>query len=331
MGARVSRNRNLDAPTSAGNRSLESERGLTAAVARAYYIEDRSRVEIADTFGISRFKVSRLLTRAREEGIITFQINDWGLPDPALGQRLKDVLGLQDCRVVRSSGNDDTVRQQVGAAAASLLSATLKTDEVLGVAWGRTLTATTSRIDHLPRLSIVQLTGFIAGDIGSSPIEVARQASRQSGGEVYPIFAPLFVQDRETAEGLRNHHDIRSAMKLFPAITTALLSVGAWNPPDTQIRDVLLPDDRGKAIASGCVADIAGILIKDDGKPAYPELQERSINITYEQLRNVPRVIAVAGGAAKAEAISAVIRGGLITELVTDHGLALALLGETDD
>jgi DNA-binding transcriptional regulator LsrR (DeoR family) len=326
----MSQNRNLGAQMSAANRDLESERGLVAAVARAYYVEDLSRVEIADSFGISRFKVSRLLTRAREEGIITFQINDWGLPDPTLGERLKDALGLENCHVVRTNGDDDTVRTQIGAAAASLLSATLKADEVLGVAWGRTLTATTSRLDYLPRLSIVQLTGFIAGDIGSSPIEVARQASRQSGGVVYPIFAPLFVQDRETAEGLRNHHDIRSATDLFPSITTALLSVGAWNPPDTQVRDVLLPADLENAISNGCVADIAGNLIKEDGTPAYPGLQERSINISYEQLRNVPRVVAVAGGAAKAEAIRAVVRGGLITELVTNHALALAILGETD-
>jgi DNA-binding transcriptional regulator LsrR (DeoR family) len=326
----MSQNRNISAQMSEANRTLENERGLVAAVARAYYIEDLSRVEIAESFGISRFKVSRLLTRAREEGIITFQINDRGLPDPALGERLKDALGLENCHVVRSHGDDDTMRKQIGAAAASLLSATLKTDEVLGVAWGRTLTATTSQLDNLPRLSIVQLTGFIAGDIGSSPIEVARQASRQSGGVAYPIFAPLFVQDRETAEGLRNHHDIRSAINLFPSMTTALLSVGAWNPPDTQVRDVLLPDDLAKAIANGCVADIAGILIKKDGTPAYPALHERSINISYEQLRNVPRVIAVAGGAAKAEAIRAVVRGGLITELVTDHALALALTGEPD-
>ncbi|WP_372463748.1 sugar-binding domain-containing protein [Arthrobacter hankyongi] len=151
-------------------------------------------------------------------------------------------------------------------------------------------------------MSIVQLTGFIAGGIGSSPIEVARQASRQSGGDVYPLFAPLFVQDRETAKGLRNHPDIRGAMNVFPAIIAALLSVGAWNPPDTQVRDVLRPDDFEKAVSGGCVADITGILIKEDGTPVDPAFQERCINISYDQLRNVPRVVAVAGGAAKAEA-----------------------------
>lgn len=323
-------NRDFYAQMSTSDRALESEQGLMAAVARAYYLDDLSRIEIATAFGMSRFKVARLLTRARDEGVVSIKINESGLPDPVLGKRLKDALNLQSCYVVRSHGDDDSVRQQIGAAAATLLSATLNADEVLGITWGRTLTATTSRLKHLPRLSIVQLTGFIAGDIDSSPLEVARQASIQSGGKVYPIFAPLFVQDPETAESLRNHPDIRSAINLFPSVSTALLSVGAWNPPDTQVRDVLPEEDLANAVAGGCVADIAGILIREDGSPVDPDLQKRCINISYEQLSNVPRVVAVAGGAAKGEAIRAVARAGLITELVTDHALARAILGESD-
>lgn len=57
-------------------RARDQNRALLAAVARAHYIDDLSRVEIAETFGISRFKVARLLARAREEGIVTIKIND---------------------------------------------------------------------------------------------------------------------------------------------------------------------------------------------------------------------------------------------------------------
>lgn len=326
----MSHDRDISAQLSAAAKVVESDRALVAAVARAYYLEELPRVEIAEAFGISRFKVARLLTRAREEGVVTIQINDWGLPDAVLAQRLKSALDLDHCHVVRSHGDDATVRQQIGAAAAALLSSTLTEDEVLGVAWGRTLTATTSQLEDLPRLSIVQLTGFVAGDLDSSPIEVARLAARRSAGTVYPIFAPLFAPDRETADGLRSHPDIRSAMALFPRITTALLSVGSWNPPDTQIRGGLSPDDLAHAIAGGCVGDIAGILIKEDGTPADPEFQKRCLTISYEELRNVPRVVAVAGGASKAGAIRAVARAGLITELVTDHALALEILAAVD-
>ncbi|MFD1714878.1 sugar-binding transcriptional regulator [Amnibacterium flavum] len=305
-------------------------RALLAAVARAYYIDDLSRVEIADMFGVSRFKVSRLLARARDEGVVTIEINDGGLPDAVLGERLREALGLASCEVVRSHGDGDSMRSQVGAAAAASLSGTLSPDEVVGVSWGRTLNATTSALRYLPPLTIVQLTGFVAGDLASSPIEVARRVSDRSGGNVFPIFAPLFVQDVGTAQSLRDHPDIRAALDLFPRVTTALLSVGAWEPSDTQVREVLSKDDLDVAVRGGCVADIAGILVKADGTPVESDLESRSIGITYEQLRAVPRVVAVAGGPAKAAAIIAVARAGLITELVADHSLAGAVLAALD-
>lgn len=326
----MSPNRNNDAQMSGPVVEPESDRTLLAAVARAHYLQDMSRVDIADTFGISRFKVARLLARAREEGIVTIEIHDGGLPDHMLSERLREKLGLTRCLVVRSHGQDDDVRRQIGAAAARLLSDTLESGEVLGIAWGRTLTATTSQLESLPRLSIVQLTGVVSSDITSSPIEVARHVSHRSGGDVHPIFAPLFVSDPVTAASLRRHPDIRTAMELFPSVTTALLSVGAWNPRDTQIKDAMPEDVLAKAASGGYVADIAGILITAEGVPVDPSFQERCINISYDQLCAVPRIVAVAAGAAKAEAVLAVTRAGLMTELVTDHALAEAILGESD-
>lgn len=305
-----------------------SDRDLIAAVARAYYADERTRVEIAAAFGISRFRVARLLARARDEGIVTIHIHDSGVMDRALASRLKDALGLERCEVVRSHGDQAAIRQQIGAVAASLLTDTLHPHEVLGVSWGRTLTAATSQLERLPPLSIVQLTGVLGGDISSSPLEVARQTFRRSGGHIYPIFAPLYVQDGETAMALRGHPDIRSAMDLFPKLTTALLSVGAWNRGETGIWDALRSDERIAASSAGCVADIAGVLIDGDGAPVVPTIQERCINISFEELRHVPRVLAIAGGAAKSEAVRAVARSGLMSELVTDHTLARAILGE---
>lgn len=322
----MSQNSEASAHRSADARMSDSDRGLLATVARAYYLENLTRLEIAEMLDISRFKVTRLLTRAREEGVVEIAINDMGLPDPLLAARLKSLLGLDSCVVVRCHGDDESIRRQVGGAAASMLAETLRPDEVLGVAWGRTLTATAEFVEELPRLTIVQLTGFVARDLRASPIDVLRHASQRWGSEVYPVFAPLCVPDRETAASLRSHPDIKAAMDLFPTVTTALLSVGSWVPPDSLVRDVLAPEDLANALDKGCVADIAGILVGEDGAPVDPAFQERCINISYDQLRRAPRVVAVVGGEAKARAIRAVAGAGLITELVTDHRLANAIL-----
>ncbi len=305
---------------------MDSERGLMATVARAHYVDGVSKVDIAEQLGISRFKVARLLERAREEGVVTIQINDSGLPDEALALRLRDALGLKACHVVRSHGDDDAVRHQVGAIAANLLSGSVTEDEILGIAWGRTLTAMMSQLSSLPRLTVVQLTGFVEGDLESSPIAVIRHAALRSGGDVYPIFAPLYVSDPATAESLREHPDICRAMRLFPSVTTAVLSVGQWGTDASQLKRAVPP---GETITDGVgewYADIAGILLNADGTQTAPDFERLSISITLEQLRAVPRVIAVAGGSEKAGAVLAVARAGLISELVTDHSLALAVL-----
>ncbi len=47
-----------------------SELVLISRIARAYYLDGHSRVEIADQLDISRFRVARMLETARTSGIV---------------------------------------------------------------------------------------------------------------------------------------------------------------------------------------------------------------------------------------------------------------------
>ena len=49
-----------------------------AVIARRYYLEGRTRVEIAEEFGLSRFKVARMLEEALESGMVEITIHDPG-------------------------------------------------------------------------------------------------------------------------------------------------------------------------------------------------------------------------------------------------------------
>lgn len=304
----------------------DAERGLLAAIARAHYLEDRSRVEIAEMFGISRFKVTRLLKQAKDQGIVRIQISDTGLPDPALGARLQELLGLESCQVIRSHGDEDEKLQQLGNAAAQHLNATLREGETLGVAWGRTMTATAKQLQALPGVSLVQMSGLVAENL-ASPIAIMSRVAALTEGRVYPIFSPLFLENHSTADGLRRHPDIAAALARFDSIDTALLSIGSWDPADTTVPEALSERDRALVTERGCYADVVGILLTRDGELVNPDLQRRSITIPPDTLRKVPRRIALARGYKKAGAVRTAVRAGLVSELVTDHELANALLG----
>ncbi len=305
-----------------------TERSRLAAVARRYYLDGASRIEIADEFGVSRFKVARMLETARDLGIVTIAIHDDSPVDAALSAALATHLGLDRAVVINAFGRYDDVRTAVGAAAAELLSTTLVPGEVLGIAWGRTLAAMTEAFTTLPTTTIVQLTGTVGSELTESPVEIVRKAALSSGGTARPIFSPMLVDDPQTAAALRRQTDVAAAMNLFDRVTTAVVAVGSWDPPISQLRDVVSPEDRLALQREGVRAEVTGILVADDGRLVGSDFTERCLTITSAQLLRIPRVVAVVAGAEKAKALAAVSRAGLITTVVADRSLAEATLLE---
>jgi DNA-binding transcriptional regulator LsrR (DeoR family) len=76
-------------------------------------------------------------------------------------------------------------------------------------------------------------------------------------------------------------------------------------------------------------ADISGVFIDADGHPVATELAQRMIGINYEQMRDIPEVIAIPYGTAKAPAVRAALRSGLIGGIVTHTALAELMLDGT--
>src|SRR6201982_1234584 len=95
-----------------------SEVVLGARVARQFYLEGVSKVDIADRLGISRFRVARLLDSAREAGMVRIEI---GLPggslDAGLSAELCSAFGLRHAFVFNFPDDESPLRQRLGEAA----------------------------------------------------------------------------------------------------------------------------------------------------------------------------------------------------------------------
>jgi deoxyribonucleoside regulator len=125
-------------PTSAPG-SAEA-RDLLTSVARLYYLDDRGQQEIADILGISRSKVSRLLTTAREVGVVRISVDDYDPRDREVEAALRARFGLRFAVVVRTRGAPtESVRRMIGYFAGPDVSALVRPGAVVGVAGGRTL------------------------------------------------------------------------------------------------------------------------------------------------------------------------------------------------
>ena len=135
---------------------------LAASVARRYYMDGASKSDIADEYGLSRFKVARVLDQARSSGLVRMELHYEGDIDLDLSVELGARYGLRRCLVIDSADDEAALRSNLGRIAAGLLSEVVTADDVLGLAWSRTLLAMRSSLRHLAPCTIVQLTGALS-------------------------------------------------------------------------------------------------------------------------------------------------------------------------
>lgn len=301
---------------------------LQASVARRYYIDGRSKIEIADEFRLSRFKVARLLDDARASGLVQIQIGRPGVIDVGLSSELTDAYGLLHAVVVDTHEEEAAaLRQQVGRATAELLSEIVTADDVLGLGWARSLIAMSAELRQLARCRVVQLTGALSRpDVDESSIELVRDVARISGGPAYYFYAPMLVRDAPTAASLFRQPDVARAVAQFPSVTKAVVGVGGWSPPYSTVYDALAPAERKALIRLGVRADVSGVLLDGDGAAINPPVSDRVVGIDAARLRRIPEIIAIGYAPEKAPAARAAILGGYITSLVTHTSFAQALL-----
>ncbi len=301
---------------------------LTASVARRYYLDGRSKVEIAEEFALSRFKVARLLDDARTSGLVRIEIGHPGVVDVELSARLMEALGLTHC-VVTDTPDDHpaTLREHLGAAAAALLAEFVTPEDVLGLSWARSVSAMAGELRVLAPVPVVQLTGALArpGSDDSS-IELVREVARVAGGAAYFFYAPMAVPDPTTARALRGQPEVARAFGLIGSVTKAVAGVGAWQPEQSTLYEATSEAERAELREAGVCAEVSGVLIDDGGEPVSAPLTERMIGITAAQMRAVPEVIGIVYGLAKARAVLAAVRGGYVDSLVTHSTLATALI-----
>ena len=301
---------------------------LAAKIARRHYLEGASKSDIADELGLSRFKVARLLERARATGLVRIELHYQGEIDLNLSVALADHLGLDRTLVVTTpEESPEALRGHLGRVAAGLLTETCREDETLGLAWSRTAMAMRSALTALPRCAVVQLSGALSRpDVHESSIELVRDVARIGKGEAFCFYAPMIVAEAGTARSLREQTEVARAAERFGNLTKAVVTIGAWAPGDSTVADAVGSEEYERDRRAGVRAEICGIELDGGGRPVHTALSERIIGIGADELRATPEIIAIAYGTRKTEAVRAAVRGGFATTLITHTSLAETLL-----
>lgn len=303
----------------------EDDQFLLADIARRYFLADESKVDIAASLGISRFKVARMLTRARDSGVVKISIVAPSAVDRILSGELADLLGLRRCVVVETAGSDADARRQVAGAAAQLLPDIVHSGDLLGLSWSRTVEAMVEAVTDLPRCSVVQLAGSLSST-GGGASDLVYRAARLAGGVAHAVHAPLVVDDPSVAFALRRQSGINDTLQLADGLDVSVVAIGAWRTGCSTVWEAVSKEVREAALQGGAVGEVTGRLIDSEGNAVLSLLDDLVIGASLEQLQSPGEKVALVNGPHRAEATVAAVRASLVTTLVTTAEVARATL-----
>lgn len=309
---------------------------LAVRASRRYYVDGRSKVDIADELRLSRFKVARLLDEARSRGLVRIEIAE---PDEhALGTagRLRRRYGLEDALVVTTGSTHAETLGALGRRAAEFVATRLRHGDTLGLGWGTTVGAVVDTLAHVRRPSSVDVAqlagGFASGDPAFNGTALTLRTAELLGGRPLLLHAPAVLESARAWTMLRRQPAVAETIAAYDRVRMAVTGVGALRPePISAIYQggVLGPDLPDRLARAGVVGDACCRFIDNDGA-TVPRFDARTSGMDLEQVHAVALRVAVAFGLPKLQAVRAALRSGLVNVLATDSATADALLDERD-
>lgn len=302
---------------------LDYEHFLMVKTAWYYYIENYTQQAIAQLLGVSRGKIIALLARARQTGLIQFNLRQDSAQRMALERAVISRFRLKDAFIVPAASTLADCRESAAQAAAMYILHRAEPGAYINVGYG----VTTSRvIHHLAAaaeepLNLVSLTG------GANYYLPTSHPTSAFNAKLYLTPAPLVLSTKALRDALFQEPAVREIQRMRPLSAMSVVGVGNMADDATSIKNgILTKQDFTLLKMQGAVGDILSHFLDKNGAPVAPWLEQRLVSASLETLRSLENVICVAADPAKAEAILAALRGGYLDVLITDEDTAAALL-----
>ena len=246
-----------------------------------------------------------------------------------LRQQLTQAYGLDMCEVVSDLHRDDLPLEALGAAGSAFPSTEIGQAQAMriGVSHGRTLLACVENIaaPPSPGVEVVALMGGLTQSFHANPHEIAIRLAERTGGKAIVMQAPFIANSVADRVVLLGQKDVAAAYELGKACDLIIVGIGAAVAQAELVTTGMIELADMETIArAGGVGEMLGHFFDAGGQPVETELTRRIVTLPLDQLQN-RRIVAVAGGAVKIEAIKAVLESGLLSGLITDEHTARAI------
>lgn len=305
--------------------NLEKQKRL-AYVARRYYLEDQKQSDIAQELGVSRPLISRMLSEARELGIVEITVHEPGARAARLLDRLRLSSSIRDGVLVEEGGDNDAANRLLSQGAVELLGR-LGTRR-LGVGWGYLIGQLVTWLEENPQPD--SAVTDICPLVGNASIparnyqsnENVRLMAQQLGAAPHFLYLPALPEGLEEKQVLCSTEVYRQILKQWETLDTALVNIGDYpSSPDfaSLVRyGSLLQRQRACGRMLIYYFNEAGAVIQSD--------QDFAIQIPLDALGRCPNIIGVCSANTSAKALGGALKTGFFTHIVARQDLVRGLL-----
>ena len=311
--------------------SGEQREHMMVQVAKLYYDMDRTQSEVAKELGLTRWQVGRLLKDAREAGIVRIEIVPRTPRRPDLEARLQKSFGLKEAVIAEVGVEEEAlIREGVARAAAQFISVLSPKPQLMGVSWGRTMSAVARWVpaDWNQNVQVVLLNGSTSrNNFPALTNNVAGELALSGKGEAILLPVPAILGLESTRVALENDPSIADILRLAQEAPVACFSLGSLSKHSVLVESgYLSTDDVERLKVRGAVGDILGRFVNADGDIVDAELDDRTLGLSPERLKDKLFSVGIAGGPSKHEVVLAVLRKKYLNVLISDEHTAKFLL-----
>jgi deoxyribonucleoside regulator len=310
--------------------SLSEHERLILHVLRLYYEHDLTQAEIAHRMGFSRPKVTRLVAEGRDRGLVEITIAEPAGGFTPLEIALEEYYGLDEAIVVASGDDRQTTELTAGGMCGALLDRVCTPESVLGVSWGISARALADAIPSMSFrchkiVSLVGGMGRVKPELHSN--QVATTLADKLGVKSSHLVAPAVARSVSSRNELMEMPGIEEVLDEAADCDIAVVGIGSILPTSTMIQAGYFTQEEFLGLKDrGAAGDVCCHFVDATGTPCLPEISERIVGLTLEELWAIPKTIGVVTGAEKTAGVAAVLKGGFVGTLVCDQDLARSLL-----
>ncbi|MBI9104566.1 MAG: hypothetical protein JEY99_19275 [Spirochaetales bacterium] len=306
---------------------------ILVKVAWYYYMDNLTQQQIAELLDIPRMRVVKLLSQAKDEGIIQFKINQTIEKKVGIENALIDKYSLHDA-VVIPVANIENINECLSKAAASYIDEKAKDGDYINIGFGRIVSNTLSKLMYNTEkeISFVSLTGGVSYYTSSIIKGAHYRSSSKTTPNIAIIPAPLLSTTKSGAEAFRSEPSVKEIFKMNSYANMSVIGIGALTEKATIFKTNIANENDFQILKmKGAVGDLLSQFIDVNGNLIKTDFHDRLITTPLERLKDYQNTIAVSGGEDKFEAITAALRGNYINILITDEITAQRLIETKTD